>query len=111
MGGISTLVASQFLAAFTVVTSTGERADSSNLAHFGKVIGVTLADIASGFSGNIADGGEVQNLSWTWPSGNVIFLNGVGLTTTPPIIGFSQKIGLVKNSSTIWLELETPVLL
>jgi hypothetical protein len=91
--------------------STGSVADSSNLAHYGKVSGVSLETILNGFSGAIAVVGEVQNLGWSWSPGDSIFLNGSGLSPIPPAVGFSQKIGTVKNSTTICVELEVPVLL
>jgi hypothetical protein len=104
-------VAGENLPAFVAVTSTGLRANSSTFAHFGKVIGIIIAAVNLGFSGDVTVIGEVQNLGWSWTAGDVIFLNGNSLASSAPVSGFSQKIGTAKNSTTIVVELETPVLL
>lgn len=106
-----TVNAQEVILAFSPVTVTGREADSANLAHFGKVVGLAVSSTASGFSFPVVVTGEVTNPSWTWVAGNLIFLNGPGLANTPPGSGFSQKIGMAKNSVTVVVELGEPVLL
>ncbi len=110
-GGAVTLVASASLPAFVAVTITGDRADSSNTAHFGKVTGVTMAAIAIGFSGAVAVNSYLTNALWSWSAGSSIFLNGTALSMTPPSVGFSQVIGVAKSSDTLLVSLSDPVLL
>lgn len=110
-GGFVSLSAFENLPAFSPVTSTGFIASSSNLAHLGKVIGINPATILNGFSGQVTVSGEVNNPGWTWISGQNIFLNGGTLSTVPPFSGFSQKIAVAKNSTTVVIELGDPVLL
>lgn len=110
-GGASTVVAAEDLTAFSVVTSTGEIADSGTIAHIGKIIGINPALIATGFSGDVTSIGEVENLSWTWVAGDRLFLNGTSLSTTPPGSGFIYLVGTAKNSTTIYVAPSISVLL
>jgi hypothetical protein len=105
------LVAAEDLVAFAAVTITGRNANSSNLAHYAKIIGISMAAIASGFAGPVRDMGEITNPAWTWTAGDMIYLNGASLSKIPPTIGFSQRLGLAKGPTIIVVELGEPVLL
>jgi hypothetical protein len=110
-GGAISIVATVNIPAYSVVTSSGVSADSGNPGFRGKIIGVNPIAILAGFSGPVTEAGEVQNLGWSWNSGDVVFLNGTSLSTTSPGTGFSQKIGTAKNASTLVIELGEPVLM
>jgi hypothetical protein len=110
-GGLITLSVFENIPAFSPVISTGFIANSSSLTHIGKVIGVNPIAIANGFSGAVAVSGEVNNPAWVWVAGQVIFLNGSSLSSVAPVSGFSQKIAVAKNSTTVVIELGDPVLL
>jgi hypothetical protein len=105
------VVATEDLAAYVAVTATGALANSANLAHFGRVIGITSNAISSGFSGLLRDSGEVTNTGWSWTAGTKLFLNGTVLSSTPPTTGFSQLIAIARNSHTVFVQLEPPILL
>lgn len=103
------MVATVNIPAFAAVISTGKPADSSNMGHFGKVIGMAPAAIANGFSGSIVESGDVTNPAWTWTTGDLIFLNGTSLSTTPPSVGFAQYIAIAKGPTVVVVELGTPM--
>lgn len=110
-GGLISIVAFENIPEFSVVTSTGRNADSSNLSHLNRVVGISTSAIDSGFSGQIREIGEIQNVGWSWIMGDVIYLNGTSLSTIAPGSGFSQLIGTAKNSTTIIVELGETILL
>lgn len=111
IGGVVSVTASTNIPAFSAITSAGDRADSSNILHFGKIIGITKTIVFSGFIVEICQIGELENLNWAWITGQEIFLNGNSLSSVSPISGFVQRLGIAKNSTTIIVELESPVLL
>jgi predicted RecA/RadA family phage recombinase len=108
---IISVVASEDLDAFVAVTSGAELADSTNVAHWGRVIGLTLGAIAADSSGAIAKEGRVENPAWSWSTGDVLYLNGTSLSTTAPSTGFSQVIGVALNATTVVIKLGVPILL
>jgi len=105
------LLAIEDIPAFTTVTATGAIANSGNAAHRGKIIGVSSEAIANGFVGKLVNEGELTNPSWTWNRGDVLYLNGTALSTTPPTSGFLQKIGVARATTVIVVELGQSVLL
>jgi hypothetical protein len=105
------IAATENIAAFVAVIVTGKMANSSTLAHYGKVVGIARQATAKGFIIPIVISGTLTNPAWTWTAGNVIFLSGAGLSTTSPVTGFTQSIGVAKNPTTIVIELGEPILL
>jgi hypothetical protein len=93
------------------VTSTGVSANSSTIAHRGKVIGINNATVTSGFMGEAVGYGTITNSGWSWTIGDKIFLNGTALSTTAPSSGFIQFIGTAVASDTIDVQLGEPILL
>jgi len=112
-GGLETIdvVAAEDLPAFTMVTVNGNIADSSNVTHYGKVVGITLASVVSGSLAGLIDDEEVTNLSWSWVAGQKLFLNGTALSITPPSSGFCQMVAVARNNNTIIMRIEVPILL
>ncbi len=106
------IVAEEDIPAFSAVTSLGEVADSGNPSGaFGKVIGVVPAAIEDGFSGDVIESGEVENPDWSWTAGDLVFLNGTNLSTSPPVIGFVQAIGTALGPTILLVDLQTPILI
>lgn len=106
------LVATEDIATFKVVTSTGKNADSANLAHLGRVIGISKVPIPNGFAGAVAQTGELTNAGWTWSGpGVVLFLNGTAISETAPGTGFVQKVGVAVNGNKMIVELGDPIML
>lgn len=90
------------------------KADSNNPNHFGKIIGITIiGDIATGDQGTVVYGGRISNGAWNWTPGDILFLNGQGISTTPPDEGssvFSQQIGVADSPGTIILRIQPAIL-
>lgn len=105
------IVATENLPALSFVTAGGQVANSSNTSHFGRVVGITMEAILSGFVATLFVEGEVTDLSWSWTANQKLFLNGTTLSTVPATTGFSQLVGITRNSSTVFIRLNAPVLL
>jgi predicted RecA/RadA family phage recombinase len=111
VANVQSVVAAESISAFQVITVTGARANSNTIAQIGKILGITQAAINAGFSGNVTVVGEIDNPSWAWTTGDLIYLNGNTLSTTAPSSGFSQQIGAAVTSTRINVELGPAVLL
>lgn len=105
------VVATEDIAAFVVVTSQGKNANSGTLSGIDRIIGISDAAIATGFSGTVTMIGVIENPIWSWSTGDPIFLNGSSLSTIAPSTGFTQRIGTAKNSTTVYVDLGEPVML
>lgn len=97
--------------AFSLVTANGKVADSSNIFHFGHVIGLSTVAVLSGFIDTVVTEGEVFNGLWSWTNNDKLFLNGTTLSTVAPLTGFSQFIAIARNNNTIYVRLQQPFLL
>ena len=113
VSGVSDIVLTmnETVTAFNAVTSDGLVANSSTVTHRNRIVGLALTDINAGFSGAVRIAGEVFNPSWSWTTGDRIFLNGAALSTTPPSSGFVQLIATAKDTFTLILEIKQAVLL
>jgi hypothetical protein len=103
--------ATQNLPALSFVTAGGQVANSTIFGHFNHVVGITMAAVNSGFIAQVVVEGEVTDSNWNWPSNVKLFLNGTTLSTTPASAGFSQLVGITRNSSTVFIRLDVPILL
>ena len=103
--------AAENLPAFAMVTVNGNIADSSNVAHYGKVVGMTTIAVLSGNIASLVDDDEVTNPLWSWSAGQKLFLNGTSLSTTPPSSGFCQMVAVARNNTTVVMRIEIPILL
>jgi hypothetical protein len=83
-------------------------ADSSNVAHAGKVVGIAA------ISANVGDNLDVQfqstivNSGWNWDVTKPVYLNGSQLSQTPPTTGFVQIIGVPVTPTTLLIQLQPP---
>jgi hypothetical protein len=106
------IIAAEDLPAYGAVTSLGRKADSSNpSASFGRVVGLARDFIPTGFEGSVIVVGEITNPAWSWTPGDLFFLSGNGLSTTPPAVGFVQQLGSAKSATEIVVDLGLPILL
>jgi len=106
-----TVVASESFPAFSAVTTFGTRANSSNLAHYGKVIGLNAQAAVNGFVVDLQQFRELTNGLWAWSIGDVIFINGTSLSKVPPASGFVQQVGIAKSAAVLVVEFGPPLLL
>lgn len=104
-------VATENITAFDVVTSDGRVGNSGDVTQQDTVIGIAIADCLIGAPGKVVAFGEITNPAWTWTVGDVIFLNGTSLSTTPPSVGYSQEIGTATATDTINVDLGPAILL
>lgn len=85
-------------------------ASSNDLTHFNKVIGIILETKNQGESVKVQTGREVVNNTWNLVVGDSYYLGiGGNITNIAPITGFIQKIGMAKNSTTLSINLGTPI--
>jgi len=103
--------ATEDIAAFVAVTSTGKLADSGTIAYKNKVIGITKEAVLTGFVGKAVGFGQITNPGWAWTVGDKIFLNGTSLSTTAPSTGFIQIIGTATGATVIDVKIGQSVLL
>lgn len=103
--------ANENISAYVVVTADGYNADSSNVQHRNRILGISNQAISNGFTGNVVANGKIQNSSWTWNPGDKIFLNGTSLSTTAPNVGFCQVIGVAYQTDTIDVQIKQGILL
>lgn len=87
-------------------------ADSTNLAHIGKISGLTTNAADAGGTVVISDYGPITESSWTFTPDLPLYVgtNGV-MTQTPPETGFSQIVGYAITSTTIFLNFQPPIIL
>lgn len=104
-------LATEFIPAFSLATANGKVADSNNIAHFNKVIGITLVDVNNGAIGYATVDGEVTSIAWAWSPGSKLFLNGATISLSPPSSGFSQMVAVARNANIIVMKLGEAVLL
>lgn len=104
-------LATENIPAFSLATAHGKIANSNNLLHFNKVIGMVVEDIANGTIGYATVDGEVINTLWAWSPGSKFFLNGTTISLTNPSSGFSQMVAVARNSNIIIMKLGEAVLL
>lgn len=110
-GNTTTITVSENIAAYELVNSDGSKADSSVVGKRDWLIGVANAAINSGFAGTVTLIGDIINTSWNWTAGNIVYLNGTSLSTTPPTTGFVQMIGTAKDNHTLEIKISQSILI
>lgn len=87
-------------------------ADSSTLAHAGRVVGLTLDAATSGDPVTIQLSGALTEPAWSWDSGQPVYVGAGGaLTQFHPVAGFSQIIGFPTSGTSLFIALQPPVIL
>lgn len=86
------------------------KADNTETSHMGRVIGVTTQAISIGATGYVQTYGSLTEPTWTWTMGSPVYLSAVGaLTQTPPSTGFSLKIGIPEDATTLFIRIGEPI--
>jgi hypothetical protein len=90
-------------------------ASSNNLSHMGRVVGMTTSASVSGSPAEVFTMGLFTEPSWFFDTSIPIYLGNDGLITqvvpSQPNSLFSQIVGYVINPTTIYLHLETPIII
>jgi len=110
-GNIVEITVSENILAFEPINSDGTKANSATVGKRGQLIGLALANINNGFSGDAVLFGEITNPSWSFVAGNIVYLNGSTVSTTPPNTGFIQKIGTMKSNTTLEVNIGVTILI
>jgi hypothetical protein len=116
-GGGSTqgFTAAATISAYTAVAIVGVSAitaDSSQQSMAGSVVGISITGVTAGSEVVVQFSGELTYNGWNWQPGKPIFL-GVGglLTQTPPTSGFNQLIGTPVSTTSMFINLQSPILI
>lgn len=87
-------------------------ANSNNSSHADRIVGLSLSNADENSTSLVRFTGNISNESWSLTAGSIYYLGyGGSLTTTIPVIGFIQKIGLAINPTTLILQIGNPKLL
>lgn len=96
---------------YGAVTSTGKIANSDTDSHRGRVAGLAQNAIPDGTAGYVITEGYIQNASWTFTAGSVVYLNGTSLSHTCPTQGFRVIIGRAISPTEIYVQLSEQILI
>lgn len=86
-------------------------ADNEDTSHAGRVKGLAVAAINAGADGLIQTSGEVINDDWDLEPGTIYYVGRGEITALEPARGFSQVVGIAKDSVTLILALSEPIIL
>jgi len=94
------------------VDGTVSFADSSNLLHLGKVVGLTDFAALDGEEVTITREGLVEFEGFSFDPDLPVYLSTDGLLTqTPAVTGFSQIVGFAESPTKLFVYLREPILL
>jgi len=91
--------------------STAIAANSTTLAHAGKVIGITTGAVSSGNQAIIQASGELEGFSGLTINSKVYLQANGTITSTIPTTGFIQQIGLALTSTKILINIQPSLIL
>jgi len=94
------------------ITSLGTAlaASNANPTHMGRVVGMTVEEIAEGEQGIVRRIGRIENESWNLTPGTPYFLGEGGeIVNTVPESGFIQYVGVAESEHVLALSLGIPV--
>lgn len=103
------VIASESISKYDVVTTSGEKANSSNDDHRNKILGVATENIPPGQSGTIQTYGDMDNALWSWTSMSTIFLNGTNISSIAPLSGFVVPLGKMRNATRIFIDMQMSI--
>lgn len=103
------VIATESISKYDVVTTSGEKASSSNDLHKNKILGVATETIPPGQSGTVQTYGDMDNALWSWTSMTPIFLNGTTISGAAPSTGFVIPLGKMRNATRIFIDIGTPI--
>jgi hypothetical protein len=106
-------VAHATLSGHRVVRSVGanevDLADSTNVAHAGTVLGITLGAAVAGDPIFVAVDGVIEDVSFSFTPGPLYFDSIGRLTQAVPATGFKQQVAVVLSATTIVMQIGTPI--
>lgn len=85
-------------------------ADASNMAHLGKVLGISENAANDGDNVTVIVLGYTEFNGWAWNTSLPIYLGTNGLLTqTPAVSGFSQIVAMAETATRIYIRLREPI--
>lgn len=108
--GVGGVIAGQVL--FVLQDMTVQAANSANVTHADKVVGICLASKSAGDQVQVQKTGTIECIIWNLTPGKVYFLSSGGeITNVVPKTGFVQKIGVAETATKLVLQIENAVIL
>lgn len=95
--------------AYSILTTSGFIADSSNMVYFGRVLGMVETFYPNGSMANVITDLDITNNTWSWSPNSRLYLNGTSISASPPVTGFSQRVAVAINANIISMGLQPPV--
>lgn len=101
------------LKAVYVDETTGQLfyADSATPSNAPFTIGISIVSATTGNPCPVRTFGMMYDPAFSFVSGAVFVGATGGLTQTNPVSGFSQKVGFAMNANTIFVKVESPIIL
>lgn len=116
-GEIKTVVASEFIPGFRLVTLiSGNRVGLASHTTINRLVhGVVGEDFYAGETGRLITSGMIENEQWNWPAetiGKPLFcgINGE-ITLQPPQYGVSQLVGTVYEKHVVYIQIQIPFII
>ena len=91
--------------------STAIAANSTTLAHAGKVIGITTGAVVIGNVANIQTSGELEGFSGLTINSKVYLQANGTITSTIPTTGFIQQIGIALTATKVLINIQPSLVL
>ena len=90
-------------------------ADPSNVAHAGRILGMTTGAAGLGSQAEIVRAYEMEEPSWAWTLGSPVFLGAAGVLTQvvpeAPSATFSLIVGFPITPTRLYIHIREPILL
>jgi hypothetical protein len=86
-------------------------ADSSDVSHAGRVVGLSTGAASLGGTVTVQYGGSLTDPSFSYTPGDILYVGTNGLISTTPGTAFSQVIGYAEAATTIFIRIHQPILI
>lgn len=92
------------------VAGLARYASNTDIAHFGRLAGVTAGAASTGTETMVVRAGVMMEPSWAWAPDAPVFLSAGGLLTqSPPTTGFLQVVGVALSATTLFVNPREPI--
>lgn len=95
-----------------LVAGLAVQADSSDISQLEGLLGIATGGALAASSVSVQFTGQITYNGWAWALGTPIFLGTNGaLTQIPPTVGFSQVVGKPITTTSMMVDIQSPVVL
>lgn len=110
----TTYTASGNISSFNLVMATGANTvaknDPTDTANYDLCVGVAKTSALTGETVQVVTSGEVDQAGWGLTPAAIYFAGPNGtITTSPPVSGLLQRVGVAKDPDTLILDLDDPI--